>query len=74
MRIVPYGSIFKDDFVRLNRAWIEKRFELEEKDIEKSFQILPIPEAPWAENYRMVIEHPIDLSTIRVREWNEREV
>ena len=26
--------MFKDDFVRLNRAWIEKRFELEEKDIE----------------------------------------
>ena len=34
MRIVPYGSMFRDDFVRLNRAWIEKRFELEEKDIE----------------------------------------
>ena len=46
---------------------------VEEKDIEKSFQILPIPEAPWAENYRMVIEHPIDLSTIRVRERNECE-
>ena len=26
--------MFKDDFVRMNRAWIEKRFELEEKDIE----------------------------------------
>lgn len=34
MRIVPYRSMFRDDFVRLNRAWIEKRFELEEKDIE----------------------------------------
>ena len=34
MRIIPYGSMFRDDFVRLNRAWIEKRFELEEKDIE----------------------------------------
>ena len=34
MRIVPYEPMFRDDFVRLNRAWIEKRFELEEKDIE----------------------------------------
>ena len=46
---------------------------VEEKDVEKSFQVLPIPDAPWAENYLRVIERPIDLSTIRVgqRRGNE---
>ena len=47
---------------------------LEEKDMEKSFQTLPIPDAPWAENYLRVIERPVDLSTIRVSEWEKGEV
>lgn len=31
-KIVPYSAQYKDDFVRLNRAWIEKYFKLEAVD------------------------------------------
>lgn len=31
-KIVPYSAQDKDDFVRLNRAWIEKYFKIESVD------------------------------------------
>ena len=31
-KIVPYSAQYKDDFVRLNRAWIEKYFKIEAVD------------------------------------------
>lgn len=31
-KIVPYSAQYKDDFVRLNRAWIEKYFKIEAID------------------------------------------
>lgn len=31
-KIVPYSVQYKDDFVRLNRAWIEKYFKIEAVD------------------------------------------
>lgn len=32
MRIVPYDKKYKDDFINMNKAWIEKMFKLEEAD------------------------------------------
>ena len=34
MRIVPYEPRHRDGFIRLNRAWIERSFRLEENDLE----------------------------------------
>lgn len=32
MRIVPYDERYKDDFIRMNRAWISEMFVLESED------------------------------------------
>ena len=32
MRIVPYDERYKDDFIRMNRAWISEMFVLEPED------------------------------------------
>lgn len=34
MDIIPYEPRFRDDFVRLNRAWIEQLFVLEGPDLD----------------------------------------
>lgn len=32
MEIIRYNEKYKDDFIRLNKAWIEKYFEMEQED------------------------------------------
>lgn len=32
MRVVPYDKKYKNDFINMNKAWIEKMFNLEETD------------------------------------------
>ena len=39
---------------------------VERKDIGKNFQRLPVPNAPWADNYLKVIDQVIDLDRIKV--------
>lgn len=34
MEIIPYKSEYKNDFIQLNRAWIEKFFKIEQADID----------------------------------------
>ena len=41
---------------------------VERKDIGKNFQRLPVPNAPWADNYLKVIDQVIDLDRIKVGE------
>lgn len=34
IKIIPYQSQYKDDFIRLNKAWLEEYFYVEPHDIE----------------------------------------
>lgn len=33
MKIVPYDSKYKEDFIEMNKAWIEDMFALEDEDL-----------------------------------------
>ncbi len=41
MKIVPYDPKYKDEFVKMNEAWISEMFVLEEEDIREMSNIEP---------------------------------
>lgn len=41
MKVVPYDSKFKEDFIAMNKAWIEDMFILEDEDIREMGNIEP---------------------------------
>lgn len=41
MKIVPYDSKFKAEFIEMNKAWIAEMFEIEEEDIKEMGNIEP---------------------------------
>lgn len=44
MKIIPYDSKYKKDFMEMNKAWIENMFTLEEEDIREMGNIEPYME------------------------------
>ena len=41
MKIVPYDSKYKEDFIEMNKAWIEDMFALEDEDLREMGNIEP---------------------------------
>lgn len=41
MKVVPYDSKYKEDFIAMNKAWIEDMFILEDEDIREMGNIEP---------------------------------
>lgn len=44
MKIIPYDSKYKADFIEMNTTWISEMFEMEEEDIRELENIEPIIE------------------------------
>lgn len=42
MEVIEYQKKYKQDFIRLNTAWVEKYFIMEETDPVKFYRILMI--------------------------------
>lgn len=41
MKVVPYNSKYKQDFIELNKAWISAMFVIEDEDLRELSNIEP---------------------------------
>lgn len=70
IKIIPYSPEYKNDFVTLNKAWLEKYFFIEPHDVEVFDNIEEIILKPGGEIFFCLVDHEV-AGTVAMQKVNE---